>query len=213
MGKTITAVILAGGKGERLRPLTDTLPKPMVKIANKPLLEYVVRHLRRYDIKEIILSVGYLPEVIKKHFGNGKKFGVHISYIIENIPLGTAGAVRLLKNKIKDTFLVCYGDILRDINLKDLVKFHQNRKGIAVICVYKNTKPNPKSIITFDKDKKISRFIERPSNQSKKWVWSNASLYLFEPEIFAYIAKNTRVDFGKNVIPKVIADGKRVYAF
>lgn len=214
MGKSITAIILAGGKGERLRPLTDTLPKPMVKIANKPLLEYIIRHLQRNDIKEIILCVGYLGDVIKKYFGNGKKFGLKsISYSTESKPLGTAGAVRLIKNKINNTFLVCYGDVLRDFNLKDLIKFHQSKKGIATICVYKNSESDPKSIITFDKQKKISKFVERPVKESKDWVWSNSSLYIFEPKIFAYIAKNAIVDFGKNVIPKIIDAGEKVYAF
>lgn len=214
MGKSIKVIILAGGKGERLRPLTDTIPKPMIRVGGKPILEYILSNFKSNGINEIILSVGYLAETLKKYFGDGKKFGLrHILYSTETKPLGTAGAVRLLKNKIKETFLVCYGDILRDVNLNELIKFHQSKKGIATICVYKNSKSDPKSIITFDKDNKITRFIERPSKKSNKWVWSNASLYIFEPKIFAYIAKNKSVDFGLDVIPKIIEVGESVFAF
>lgn len=211
----IKAIILTGGKGERLRPLTDKIPKVMVKIGGRPLLWYSIELLKRFGIKEIILLTGYLGKVIQEYFGNGKKFGVHISYKKESPGklLGTAGAVGKLHKEIKSTFLVVYGDILRELDIKSLLNFHKRKKGLATICVYKNSNSNPKSIVTFDKNERIKSFVERPQGAKKNNIWSNASFYVFEQEIFKYILKNRPSDFGKDVFLKVLEDGQKMYAY
>lgn len=136
------AVILAGGRGERFKPLTNKIPKPMIQVGNKPILEYSIDWCKKNEIKNIIICLNYLSNPIKKYFGNGKKFDVKIAYNEKEHgnPLGTAGPIANLKNKINSTFIVSYGDIIQNMNFKKLLNFHKKNKGIATICVYKNTK-------------------------------------------------------------------------
>lgn len=215
MGKRLIAVILAGGKGERLKPITEIIPKPMVNVGGKPILEHIINLLAKNGVTKIIISLCYKPQIIKDYFKDGRKFGVKISYIYENEnrPLGTAGAIAKLKNKFNRTFIVLYGDILRELNLKELLNFHFKKKGIGTICVYENKKPNPKSLILYNKNKKITSFIERPKKTNNKKVWSNASFYVFEPDIYKYISYNQFADFGKDIFPKLIKDDKLIFAY
>ena len=209
------AVILAGGKGERLRPTTNTLPKPMIQINGKPLLLYIIDDLKKYGIKDIIITVCYRADIIKNYFGNGENFDVNISYTTEqeDNPLGTAGALALLKGKIKSTFIVSAGDILQKLNIQDVLSFHKKRGGLITICVYKNINPNPKSIITFNKARRILQFVERPEIKPKNTVWSNASFYIFEPAIFSFIPKSGKIDFGKDIFPRLAKAQQPIYAY
>ncbi len=213
--KSMQAVILAGGKGERLRPTTNTLPKPMVKINGKPLLFYIIADLKRYGIKDIIITVCYRADIIKNYFGNGENFDVNISYITEqeDKPLGTAGALILLKGKIKNTFIVSAGDILRKLDVQNVLSFHKKKGGLITICVYKNINPNPKSIITFNEERRILQFVERPEIKPKNAVWSNASFYIFEPAIFSFIPKGGKTDFGKDIFSRLVKAQKPIYAY
>lgn len=207
-------ILLAGGKGERLLPLTNTLPKPMVKVGGKPLIEYTVNLFKKNGYKDFVFTLCYLPQKIKEYFGDGKKFGINTSYIIEseNSPLGTAGALSELRGKIKDTFVVCAGDILRESNINSLIEFHKKKKAITTIGVYDNKKPNPKSIVTFNRMGRIIDFLERPRKLPLGKIWSNASLYILEPEVFDYIPNGIPSDFGKDVFPKIVSDKKKIYA-
>src|SRR6185503_13496679 len=126
-------IILAGGKGERIRPITNSIPKPMIPINNKPLVEYCIDLFKKYGFTDITFTLFYLPNIIKKYFGKGKKFAINCSYIVENPdkPLGTAGAIAHIKNKLEDTFIICSGDSLRSCNIAEIVKFHKQKRGIA----------------------------------------------------------------------------------
>lgn len=214
MGKKITAVILAGGRGDRLK-LKKPLPKPMIKLNKKPLLEYVIRLFQKNNITHLIISVCYLPDVITEYFGDGKKFGVTISYIYENQndPLGTAGSIAQLEEKLKSTFIVCYGDSLRNIDISTLLKQHFLAKPTTTICVYKNLKAHPKSAVVFDPKNTIRSFVERPSATKSSFIWSNAGFYVFEPEVFTYIPQNKKTDFGKDIFPAMIKDKRQLQAF
>jgi len=215
MGNSLLAIILAGGKGERLRPITNNLPKPMVILNDKPLLEYVINQFKKNNITDLIISVCYLPNVITDYFGDGNKFGVNISYIYESPdkPLGTAGSIAKLRKNLNDTFIVCYGDSLRNFNIKALLKQHSLTKPKATICAYKNKSLNPKSVIVFNKDHIIQSFVERPRNTELLSHWSNAGFYVLEPNVFKYIPQNEKSDFGKDIFPALIAKGKRLEAF
>lgn len=215
MGKIIKAVILAGGKGERLKPLTQTIPKPMVKIGSVPILEHNILILKKGGIDDIVISLCYLPEVIQNHFGDGKKWNVKISYISEpqNSPLGTAGSVGLLRTKINDTFIVSYGDSLRQLDVKKLIKLHLDKKGIGTICLHKNTNKKPKSIVEFNNMGGIISFRENPSTKIKKIPWSNAGFYVFEPEVFSFIPENVFFDFAKDVFPAIIRSPKKLFSY
>ncbi len=210
-------IIIAGGKGERLRPLTDTLPKPMVEVAGRPVLEHIINLFKKNGLFDFIISVCYLPEKITNYFGNGKKFGVNIEYIYEkeDFPLGTAGNISAAKNLINSTFIVTYADILRELNIAEMVKFHKNKKCIGTLNIYKRFGKDPKSMVLYDQNNKITKFVERPGiNETKKdFVWSNGSFYVFEPEIFDYIPRNTFTDFGKDVFPLLLKEGKNLFAY
>lgn len=210
-------VIIAGGKGERLRPLTNKIAKPMVKVGGKPILEHNLDLFKKYGFKDFIFALCYLPETITSYFGDGKKFGVEIDYTLENPedPLGTAGAITLAKDKISDTFIVTYGDSIRVINLREMLKHHRERGAFATIGVYKRFGPNPKSSVIFNKDGLVKEFKERPTESEirENFVWSNAAFYIFEPGIFNFIKEGKIIDFGRDVFPKLLKQGKKLYAF
>lgn len=211
------AIIVAGGKGERLRPLTEKIPKPMVKVKGKPILEHIINHFKKYGIDDFVFALCYLPKVITDYFGNGSRFGVKINYTFEDInhPQGTAGAIREAKKYIDDTFVVTYADILRDLNICEMINFHQNQNAFATINTYKRIGLNPKSMIVFDQDNRIKQFKERPSPAEIKndFVWSNGSFYVFEPDIFDFIPKDHPSDFGKEIFPYLLSLSKKIYAF
>lgn len=210
------AVIVAGGRGERLKPLTDKRPKAMIQIAGKPILEHILNLCKSYGITEFAFSLCYLPQKIISYFGDGSKFGVKIDYVFEdeNTSLGTAGAVLGAKKFIKDTFIVTYGDILRELDIRKMIAHHRKNKVVATITVYKNLSSNPKSVIKLDHNKVI-KFTERPVNttNNKKPIWSNASFYIFEPEIFDFIPSSVKSDFGHDIFPKLLVNKKKISSF
>jgi len=208
---------MAGGRGERLKPITDNLPKPMIDVSGKPVLEHIIDIFKKYSVNEFIFTVCYLSEKIVSYFGNGSKFGIKINYIYEDSdnPLGTAGGVAKAAKYINDDFIVTSGDILRKIDIKEMVKFHNDKKSFATLNTYKRYDPNPKSTIRFDKSHKIINFIERPDISKIKddFVWANGSFYILKPEILSYISQGKKVDFGKDVFPHLLKEGKNMYAY
>ncbi|MDO8482539.1 MAG: NDP-sugar synthase [bacterium] len=211
------AIIIAGGKGERLRPLTDTLPKPMVEIDGKPLLFHTLDLLKSHGVKDFVIALCYLPEKIVSYFGDGSKFGVHIEYTYENPenPLGTAGAITLDKTSTKENFIVTYADILRKLDITDMINHHKKTKSFATLNVYKREGRDPKSMVEFDGNKKILKFTERPAAEDIKndYVWANGSFYILEPEIFNFVPESVKSDFGADIFPKLLAEKKDLYAY
>lgn len=206
------AIIVAGGRGERLRPLTDTTPKPMLNIGGKPLLEHIILQFKKAQITDIIIALCYLPDVVTAYFGNGNNHGVHIRYTYEEPghPLGTAGAIGLARNMITGNFFVTYADILRDVDFADMAQFHQKHHAFATIQTYLRTGTNPKSEIVTDTTARITAFTERPRYPAGNVVnvRSNGSLYLLSKQIFRSIASGTLVDFGKDIFPDLIKNNK-----
>lgn len=214
--ETIKAVILAGGRGERLKPITKKIQKVMVKVKGRPVLEHNLVYLQKYGIKNFIFSLCYLPNSVISYFSNGSRFGVKINYIIEktDCPMGTAGALCAARKQLKSTFIVTYGDILRDLDIEEMINFHRKTGSIATLSVYRNFSPDPKSMIDFDSNFKVTRFTERPKDKKKIGeIWSNASFYILEPEIFDFIACRVKSDFGKDVFPKILSSKKKISAF
>jgi len=211
------AIIVAGGKGDRLRPLTDIIPKPMIEVAGKPILEHIVNLFKKYDIIDFLFSLCYLSHVITLYFGDGSKFGIRITYTFEkeNVPMGTAGAITFAKKYINNAFIVTYGDILRELNIKEMIKQHKKKKAFVTINVYKRFGPDPKSMVVFNKEGRVEKFIERPKPQDLRsdFVWANGSFYIFEPEIFDFIPKDKPSDFGKDIFPKILAAGKPIFVY
>jgi len=187
--KVTQAIILAGGKGLNMRPFTFEMPKGLFPVGGKPILEQIVDMLRKFEVREIILSVGHLGEKIKEHFGDGKKFGVNITYITEEKKIGTAGALRIVGKYIKsDSFLVIHGDILIDISLSDFISFHKEEDSIGTLALSSVVDPSSFGEVVMQ-GTKITQFIEKPKKGKQTSQLVSCGLYLFNKEIFSYIPK------------------------
>ncbi|MFH1125630.1 MAG: sugar phosphate nucleotidyltransferase [Candidatus Altiarchaeota archaeon] len=200
------AVLLAGGKGTRMRPFTYEIPKPMIPVQGKPLIQHIVELLRKYEVGEITFSVGYMKDKIKEYFGNGSKFGVNITYVEEKDELGTAGPLNMLREKLNDTFLMFNGDILSNIDLKDFVSFHEDKKGVATIALTTVSNPSRFGVARLRGDN-ILEFIEKPSIGKEPSNLINAGVYVLEPEVFKYIPQGKAM-MEKDVFPKLAKKGK-----
>lgn len=212
------AVILAGGRGERLRPLTDKIPKPLIKIGNEPLLVQQILLLKRYGIKEIWVLSGYLGEKIKKHIGDGKKWHIKIHHLIEDELLGTAGAMKQLEGDIDGDFLVFSGDVILDIDLDRFIKFHRKHsRSDATIIVHPNDHPSDSDLVTIDRDNKVTKlFIRENKTQPDKLLFRNlvnAGVFILSPKIFKYIRKGERLDLEKDIFPRLIFANDKIYAY
>lgn len=197
------AVILCGGRGTRLQPLTDEIPKPLIKIGDKPLLEHLVNVLKRSGIKDIYMAVSYLGEQIERHFGDGTKWRVNIFYSYDQDPLGGAGAIKLLENKLNSTFAVLNGDVLTDLDFHKMAKFHCQKAGIASFLVHKTDHPYDSDLVEFDKDFLVKRFF-RPKPGDKFKPISKSGTHIFEPEVLKFIPKNKKYSLEKELIPDLL---------
>ncbi len=200
------AFILAGGKGTRLRPITYEIPKPMVPIKGRPLLEHTLDLLKKYDIRDIIISIGFLGHKIKEHFGNGSKFGVKITYVEEDSPRGTAGALRLAKELLSDgDFIMINGDNLFNIDLDKMMRDHFNNKTVATIALTSVSDPTKYGVARLQGNK-ILEFIEKPSLNEAPSRLINAGVYMLSPKIFNYIPDKDFSMIETEVFPKLIED-------
>jgi len=213
------AIIIAGGRGERLKPLTNDIPKPMLQVKGKPLLEHIINLFKKNGISDFIFALCYLPQPIIEYFGDGTKFGVKIKYTFEdpNIPLGTAGSILPAKQLLSKggTFIVTYADIIRELPIKKMINFHKASNSMATINTYKHRGGNLKSSIVFNKDNVLTSFQEFEVVQilKKGFRWSNGSFYIFEQEIFNYIPENEKSDFAKDIFPKIIKEHKKITVY
>jgi len=201
------AFLLVGGEGTRLRPFTYEIPKPLIPIKGKTLLEHVLDLLRKYQINEAILSVGYKKEQIKDYFGNGGRFGMKISYVEEETPLGTAGPLRLAKDALKETFLMMNGDILTDIDLFSMIDQHEETGAMGTIALTTVEDPSRYGVAKL-KGNQILEFIEKPKKEEAPSNLINAGIYVLEPEIFKYIPNEGKAMLEKDVFPKLAKEGK-----
>ncbi|MBU2476491.1 NTP transferase domain-containing protein [Candidatus Micrarchaeota archaeon] len=199
-----TAFVLAGGKGTRLKPLTDNTPKPMIEVKGKPVLQYVIELLSKYQIKNVVIALGYKSEKIQEYFGNGEKFGLNIEYVIEKEPLGTGGPLRLAKDLLVDEFLMFNGDNLTNINLKDMFEFHKKNNAFATIALSSVQDPKNFGVIEMEGNK-IRKFIEKPVSPKSNLI--NSGTYILKPEVIDMIPKGFSL-IEKDVFPKLSEQGK-----
>ena len=205
-------VIIAGGRGTRLG-LKD-IPKPMVKIGSVPLLEHHINLAREYGIEEIYLLSGYLSEVITDYFGDGSKFGVRITHIIENVPLGTAGAIKQLEDKINERFMIFYGDVLLDFDISSFIHFDSTMESIATIIVHPNDHPYDSDLVEINDENIITAFHSKPHDGNRFYQnMVNAGVYILSPEIFKFISVDKPSDFGKDIFPLLMTSNKRIGAY
>lgn len=207
------AVIMAGGEGSRLRPLTCALPKPMVPILNRPCMEHIVNLLRRHEIRDIATTLQYLPEEIRSYFGDGGDFGVNLVYFTEDTPLGTAGSVKNASSFLDETFIVISGDALTDCHLQRAAEFHREKGALATLVLTPVSCPLEYGVVITDREGRIVRFLEKPGWGEVFSDTVNTGIYILEPEILDYIEENKMVDFSKDIYPRLLAEGKALYAF
>ena len=207
------AVILAGGEGTRLRPLTCNVPKPMVPILNRPFLEHMLSHLSGHGVEHAILTMWYLPDVIRSHFGNGEGLGLRLSYTLEETPLGTAGAVKNVEDELDGAFLVLNGDIFTDLDLSAMARFHRDSGAMVTIALTQVEDPSAFGVVDMDESGRVSRFVEKPAPGEAPSNWVNAGTYLVEPEALAHAPGGEHHMFERGLFPKLLEMGAPVYGY
>ena len=201
------AVVLCGGKGTRLRPYTEEVPKPMLPLGQKPILQYVIENGKRAGITDFYLTVGYLKEQIMDYFKDGKQFGVNIHYVVEQDPQNTAGSILPLKEELREPFFVLMGDHLTNINLKDMYAFHTSNHAFATLALKEQKKKLEYGVVELNDGKEILGFKEKPVVSH----YINTAIYLFQPQVFQYI--QPKEDFGKDVLPRMLKHRERVLGY
>jgi mannose-1-phosphate guanylyltransferase/phosphomannomutase len=215
------AVIIAGGMGTRLRPLTYNTPKPIVPVANRAFVLHQIDLLRQHGISEVILNLHYLSDSIRAILDDGKNLGVRIRYSIEEHPLGTAGAVKNAEEFFDDGPLVVFnGDVLTDINISQIVEFHKKKKARVTLTLTRVEDPTAYGLILTDKDNKVSHFIEKPSweqlaNLSAEGPADtiNAGIYVLDPKIFKHVPKGVEYSFERQLFPELLEQGVPIYGY
>ncbi|MEM4216725.1 MAG: nucleotidyltransferase family protein [Candidatus Methanomethylicaceae archaeon] len=207
------AMILAAGEGRRLRPLTESLPKPMITVGGRPILEHNVRLLARHGVREIVINLHHCPHVITEYFGDGHAWGVTITYSYEPILLGTAGAVKKMAPLFSDTFLVIYGDNLTTCDITKLCIFHKRKAGVGTVALFRREDTASSGIADLAEDDRITRFVEKPQPHKVFSHWVNAGLLVLEPDVLNYIPSDRPSDFGRDILPALIKAGRPLYGY
>lgn len=207
------AVVMAGGEGTRLRPLTCNRPKPLVPIANKPVMEHIIELLKKHGITQIVVTLHYLADEIVGYFGDGSDWGIQIIYSVEDEPLGTAGSVKKVEQYLDDTFIIISGDALTDFDLTKAINFHKEKEAVATITLTRVENPLEYGVVITDEAGKINRFLEKPSWGEVFSDTINTGIYILEPEIFSYMEQNKVYDFSKDLFPKLLEKDQPLYGF
>ncbi len=207
------AVVMAGGEGTRLRPLTSNQPKPMVPIVGKPCIEHILELLRTHGFQDVVITLAFLPQAIRSYLGDGEALGMTIDYSVEDSPLGTAGSVKLSAGQLDDTFLVISGDALCDVNLSKLVAFHREREAAVTIGLKSVENPLEFGIVVTDDEGRIERFLEKPSWGQVFSDTINTGIYVIEPEVLRHIPEDRPFDFSKELFPLLLEMGRPLCGF
>ncbi|MCE5299292.1 MAG: NTP transferase domain-containing protein [Spirochaetia bacterium] len=208
------AVILAGGFGTRLRPLTSNTPKPMAPVMNTPMLEHIINLLKKHNLTDITMMLYFQPEVITGYFGDGADFGVKINYLVSDRDLGTAGCITMAKEHLQDDqFLVISGDVFTNFNLTEAVGFHKKNQAVGTIVLTKATDPLRYGIVITEKDGRVKKLLEKPSWGEVFSDTINTGIYVFSPDVFKYIPAETDYDFSKQLFPDLLDKKQKLYGF
>lgn len=207
------SIILVGGEGTRLRPLTYSVVKSMVPVVNRPFIEHVICQLARHGIKEIVLAMGYKPDSIYQYFKDKPGLNVKLTYSLEEKPLGTAGAVKNAGCHVDKTFFVLNGDVFSDIDYTDMLNFHRQNEAKATIALTYVDDPTKFGVVETAKNGRVKCFKEKPKWEEVTSHWINAGVYILEPDVLDYIPENAFYMFEKGVFPRMLEKGERVFAY
>jgi mannose-1-phosphate guanylyltransferase / phosphomannomutase len=208
------AVVMAGGEGTRLRPMTANQPKPLLPVINRPIMEHVLRLLKRHGFTETVVTVQFLAALIRNYFGDGEELGMSLQYATEEVPLGTAGSVKNAEEALRDDrFLVISGDALTDIDLTDMVRFHKENGALVTIGLKRVPNPLEFGIIIVDEEGRIQRFLEKPTWGQVFSDTVNTGIYVMEPEVLERVAEGESVDWSSDVFPELLAEGAPLFGY
>jgi mannose-1-phosphate guanylyltransferase / phosphomannomutase len=207
------AVVMAGGEGSRLRPLTIGRPKPMVPIVDAPVMEHIFNLLRRHGITEVVVTLQYLSRVIQEYFDDGSDFGMRIHYTVEETPLGTAGSVKNAEHLLDEPFLVISGDALTDFNLEEIIAYHRAKEAMATLTLYRVPSPLEYGVVIVDREGRVVRFLEKPSWGEVFSDTVNTGIYVLDPRIFRYVPAGVPVDWSNDVFPQLLRNGDPMFGY
>ena len=207
------AVVMAGGAGSRLRPLTVNRPKPLVPIVNQPVIAHILDLLKRHGITEVVITLQFMAEAIQDYFGDGSQLGMQIEYSIEEVPLGTAGSVKQAQDMLDDTFIVISGDALTDIDLSAVIDFHKQRGSKATLTLYRVPNPLEYGVVIIDEQGRIQQFLEKPSWGEVISDTVNTGIYVIEPEVLDYFEPQTKFDFSQDLFPMLLEKQDPMYGY
>ena len=205
------AIIMAGGEGSRLRPLTCDCPKPMMRLLDRPVMEYALKLLKKHGVREAAVTLGYLPDAIVDFFGDGGDWGLSLRYYTERTPLGTAGGVRQAADFLDETFCVLSGDGVTDLDLSAALAFHRERGALATMVLTRVPDPLEYGLVIPAADGRVRAFVEKPGPGEAISDTVNTGIYILEPDIFAHIPEGKPCDFGGELFPRLVGEGKAVY--
>ena len=207
------AVVMAGGEGSRLRPLTIGRPKPMVPMVSKPVMAHILDLLKRQGITKVVVTLHFMPEVIQSYFGDGHSLGMDIGYAIEEIPLGTAGSVKNAQEYLDEPFIIISGDAVTDINLQQVIAFHREKKSEATLTLYRVPNPLEYGVIVTDSDGKITQFLEKPSWGEVISDTVNTGIYVIDPSVLDLIEEGVPTDWSQDVFPRLLSSARPLYGY
>ena len=208
------AVVMAGGEGTRLRPMTSSMPKPLLPVANRPIMEHVLRLLRRHGLTEVVVTVQFLASLVRNYFGDGDELGMVLHYANEDVPLGTAGSVKNAEDLLSgDSFLVISGDALTDFDLDKLIAYHKEKGALVTVCLTRVQDPVEFGITITDDEGRVERFLEKPTWGQVFSDTVNTGIYVMEPEVFDYVPAGKSVDWSGEVFPQLLAEGRPVFGY
>lgn len=214
-GNKMRAMVLCAGYGTRLGDLTRDVPKPMLLLQERPMLEYIISNLAQHSFDQIAINLHFMPDMVRDYFGDGSRWNVKLTYSYEPELLGTAGGVKRMEHFLRqgDAFLVQYGDVLNDQDLTALLRWHRERRSLATLLLHQRARSN--SVVTLDEEGRIVGFLERPTEDARRGVdstWVNSGICICDPEFLDAIAANVPCDLPRDVFPKLVDTG-RLYGF
>lgn len=209
------AMVLCAGFGTRLGDLTREIPKPMLPLEGRPILSYILSHLRNHGFQEVAINLHFRPQAIRSHFGDGASLDMRLTYVEENDLLGTAGGVKNMEKFLResDPFLVQYGDVVTGQDFTEMLRFHCQRAALGTLLLHQRATSN--SVVTLDNEGRIIGFLERPTEEARRGVqsnWVNSGVCLLRPEVFAHIPANAACDLPRDIFPKLI-ETRRLFGF
>jgi mannose-1-phosphate guanylyltransferase/phosphomannomutase len=208
----LKAVILVGGEGTRLRPITFLNPKPMLPLVNRPFMENFILWLKSHKIKDIIFSTGYLPEIFKEYFGDGSDFGLRLIYVREKEPLGTGGGVKNVEKYLDgDNFIVFNGDILTSLNLTKMIAFHKSKKADITIALTSVEDPTHYGLVPIDGEGRVKQFLEKPSQDEITTNLINAGVYIIKSDVMKLVPEGVKYSFERGLFPTALGKGYKIY--